>query len=66
MLKDVFKGLFSLIAIIIYIPVSFFAVKNWLRSAKELNKVGYQIPTNYWGCWWYYIKEDMWEYSPFD
>ncbi len=67
MLKDVLKGLCSIILIVIYIPTSFFMVKkNWIPTAKELNQVGYKLPTTYWSSWWHNTKENLWEISIFD
>lgn len=66
MIKDIFKGLGALIALIIFIPCSFYLCKQWIKNAKELNEHGRQLPTSYWKVYVENMKELLWEDSMFD
>lgn len=66
MLKTVLKGIVSLILVILFLISSVFFVKHWIETNKQLNKVGYKLPTTFFKTWYYSLKEILWEDELFD
>lgn len=66
MLKTVLKGILSLIVALIVIISSVFFVKGWIEVNKQLNEVGYKLPTTFFKTWYYSLKEILWEDELFD
>lgn len=66
MLKTVLKGIISLIVAFIFIISSVFFVNGWIETNKQLNKVGYKLPTTFFKTWYYSLKEILWEDELFE
>lgn len=66
MLKTFFKGIISLIVAFIFIISSVFFVKGWIEVNKQLNEVGYKLPTTFFKTWGQCLKEALWEDELFD
>ena len=66
MLKTVVKGVVSLILAILFLISSVFFVKGWIETNKQLNKVGYNLPTTFFKTWGQCLKEALWEDELFD
>lgn len=66
MLKTVLKGIISLIVAFIFIISSVFFVKGWIEVNKQLNAVGYRLPTTFLKTWGQCLKEALWEDELFD
>ena len=61
MLKTVLKGIISLIVAFIFIISSVFFVKGWIEVNKQLNAVGYRLPTTFFKTWGQCLKEALCE-----
>lgn len=66
MLKTVLKGIISLIFAFIFIISSVFFVKSWIEVNKQLNEVGYKLPTTFFKTWGQCLKEALWEDELFE
>ena len=66
MLKTALKGIISLIVAFIFIISSVFFVKGWIEVNKQLNAVGYRLPTTFFKTWGQCLKEALWEDELFD
>lgn len=61
MLKTAIKGIVSLILAILFLISSVFFVKRWIEVNKQLNAVGYRLPTTFFKTWGQCLKEALWE-----
>lgn len=66
MLKTVLKGIVSLILAILFLISSVFFVKGWIETNKQLNQVGYKLPTTFFKTWYQVLKESLWEDELFE
>lgn len=66
MLKTVVKGIISLILAVLFIISSVFFVNRWIEVNKQLNAVGYRLPTTFFKTWGQCLKEILWEDELFD
>lgn len=66
MLKTFLKGIISLILAILFTISSVFFVKGWIEVNKQLNEVGYRLPTTFFRTWGQGLKEILWDDELFD
>lgn len=66
MLKTFLKGIISLILAILFTISSVFFVKGWIEVNKQLNEVGYRLPTTFFKTWGQGLKEILWDDELFD